>query len=115
MKKMLAGFLALAFLFQPAVAAAHPANDIKFEYNAGEKRLAITVIHGIRDSSKHFIDSLKVAIDGKEMIKQIFMSQYDNKGQETAYIIIDAKEKQTVKADSHCIKGGDFSKEFTLK
>ena len=115
MRKLFCGILGFAFLCAPVIAFAHPASDIKFDYNAGEKTLKITVIHGSRDISKHFIDTINVTIDGMKMIEQTFMSQFDAKGQEVSYIVIDVKEKSKVKVDTHCCKGGDLSKEILIE
>ena len=115
MKKILCSLLVFAALCVPASVLAHPPSDIKFDYNEKEKMLKITVVHGSKDISKHFIDTVKVSIDGMELVKQSFMSQFNDKGQEASYIIIDVKLKTKVKVDAHCSKGGDLTREIAIK
>ena len=115
MKNIVCVLFVLALLFVPVVAVAHPPSDIKFDYNAKEKTLKITVVHGSRDISQHFIDTVKVTIDGMEMVKQTFMSQFNDKGQEVSYIVIDVKEKSKVQVYAHCCMSGDLSKEIEIK
>jgi len=115
MKKLIWSLSLLAMLCVPEFMSAHPATDLKLDYDAKEKVLKVTVVHGSWDPAKHFIDTVKVSVDGVELIKQTFQSQPDGKEQPALYLIIDIKDGSKVKVDTHCCKGGDLSKEMVVK
>jgi hypothetical protein len=94
-------------------ALAHPPSEIMLQFNPVNHILDVTVMHDVRDSTKHYIGQIKVEINGQEAVKQVFSQQTDRKEQCVSYVLLDAKpgDEITVKAD--CNMFG--SKKQTLK
>lgn len=110
MKKIIAAAL---FSMLPSLGFCHPASSISAKAENG--RLVITIEHAVRDAKAHFIDVVKVLIDGKPVAVQNYYEQADGKVQLAVYAVPGLKKDTVVSVSTHCNRGGDFKKEIKLQ
>ncbi|MEO0092422.1 MAG: hypothetical protein ABIK61_06915 [candidate division WOR-3 bacterium] len=94
-------FLIMLFL-AVSVIVAHPADSIKMTFDSTGTILNIQVYHSVRNPNNHYINSIMVDINGKEIVKQNFFRQNDNLTQVALYKIIDVKEKDKINVTTQC-------------
>ena len=95
--------LILGFIFtQSAVLMAHPPSKIILEFNAETSILKIEMPHAVKEISEHFINKVEVKINGKEILKQEFLTQQDPEKQTVLYQIHDAKSGDKLEVTAHC-------------
>ncbi len=78
MKKLV--ILVGLFIFPLSMLFAHPASEIKTDYDAKTQILTVHVNHAIstsknKDEKQHFIKLVKVDINGKEQVRKTMTSQ----------------------------------------
>lgn len=110
MKKFLA---AAVFSLMPAIGLCHPASSISAK--ADGPRLTVTIEHAVRDAKAHFIDLVKVLVDGKPVAVQNYYEQADGKVQLAVYVVPGLKKDATITVFTRCNRGGDLQKEIKLK
>ncbi len=96
-------FLALVFV---GVAMAHAASEIELSFDKETSTLTVIAKHSVKNASDHYIDEITVELNGKKIITQTFKMQTDDNGQEVIYIIIDAKDGDTIEVSTNCNKFG---------
>ena len=100
-------------LFFPAIILSHPASDILITFNNETKTLDIEAVHSVKDAMKHFINQIKISVDGKVMIQQSLNSQSTIQSQKVSYKLIDAKAESKIEVETNCNKGGKLVKTWT--
>jgi len=80
----------------------HPPSEVTARFETDDLLLTVTVMHGVRDAAKHYIEEIEVELNGKKMIEQKFRSQGDGKVQEAIYRLIDAKVGNEIKITAGC-------------
>ncbi|MDD5258854.1 MAG: hypothetical protein PHD29_02700 [bacterium] len=113
MKKIL--LIALALLFYPGIALAHPPTAIQVK-NLDATQIEVTVLHGTRDPDAHHIEEIVVSLNGKKIIEQAFSTQQTKDAQKAVYNLPELAKnpKAVLKVYADCNKGGDKTKEFIL-
>ena len=101
MKKSIA-LLVMVCGFRILPSYSHPASSIKLEYDKNTHRLTATIFHDSKDKTKHFIGNVEIALNGKTLVRQYFLSQTDNDHQICEYTIIDAKSDDEIKMVAAC-------------
>lgn len=81
---------------------AHPADSIKMTFDSTGTILTIQVYHSVKNPNNHYISSITVDINGKEIVKQNFFRQGDSVMQVALYKIIDSKEKDKINVSTQC-------------
>lgn len=81
---------------------AHPASAVRLDFDAVSRVLKITAVHDTKKPAEHYIQSVAVRLNGKEIIKQIFASQEDITALTVSYKIFDAKPGDTVEVTTMC-------------
>ncbi|MCX7785387.1 MAG: hypothetical protein N2201_04065 [candidate division WOR-3 bacterium] len=92
----------IIILFAISGVVAHPADSIKMTWDSTGTILNIQVYHSVKNPNNHFISSLMVDINGKEVIKQNFFRQVDKIAQFALYKIIDVKEQDKINVTTQC-------------
>ncbi|HDT15485.1 MAG TPA: hypothetical protein ENN55_04670 [Firmicutes bacterium] len=101
MKKMFLSLLCFVFAI-PAAVSAHAPSDAEFKYIEGKKMLIITIEHKVRNEKSHYINDIKIRLNGKEVITQKASVQTDKEVQKIAYVIPDIKEGDEVELSAEC-------------
>ncbi len=82
----------LSILFCACTAAlAHPPSALQLAFDPAQHMLQITVMHDTKNPAEHFIKTITVHWNGKEIVKQEFASQQDKDKQAVSYRIDDAR------------------------
>ncbi len=103
MNRPLRIFLITAFALAGLTgASAHPASEVRLEFDPVSRILKITAAHETKKPAEHYIQAISVRLNGKEIIKQEFASQEDGAAQTVSYKIIDLKPGDTVEATTVC-------------
>lgn len=109
-------FLFTAFIMLTAAPVlSHPAGTIDLDFDNETGMLKIKIFHSVRNESKHFIEEIKVYINKKLFVTQIFNRQTDNKSQEASYILLDANQGDVISVNADCNYGGSKKKDIKVK
>lgn len=112
MKKII--FLLTLILFSCLTAlSAHPASEVKAEFDKEKNILTVEITHSVKDSESHFIDELEIELNDEEIITQKFTFQLNDEVQKALYFIPGAKKGDSIQIKAECNKFG--SKKTILK
>lgn len=89
--------------------SAHPASDVKVTTDFTAKTVEISFTHKVKDATTHFIDDVKIKLNGKQIITQVLSLQEDANGGKVKYLIPELKKGDVIDADTRCNKGGNKS------
>ena len=93
----------------------HPPGAVTARFDTDEHLLIVTVMHGVKDAAKHYIDEIEVDLNGKKMIEQRFNRQTGMEMQDAVYRIVDAKVGDKIKVTAGCNISGKKSVEITVE
>lgn len=101
-------------LFLPILAlalglVAHPASDVKVATDFTAKTVEVSFIHKVGHPTTHFIDEVKIKLNGKQIVTQALSLQSDGKGGKVSYLIPELKKGDVIEADTRCNQGGNKS------
>ncbi len=102
------------FLFSAALQA-HPASEVKANYDKETMILTVQYEHSVSDSSKHFIDDIDITLDKKELVVQKLSSQDSAEGGEAIYKIRDLKPGDVILITTSCNRFGKKSLKYTVE
>lgn len=94
---------------------AHPSSDITVDYNDSGNVLNLDIIHKVSNSNKHFIDKVKIYINGELVAEQFFRSQSNLKMQNAIYILPDVRKGDIIVIETKCNIFGVKKSTFTVK
>ena len=89
-------------LIPAGAALGHPPSGIELEFDITVHELEIIAHHTVKDSLKHYVDTIVVKLNGEEVIEQKFWSQADSQGQRAEYVIIDARLGDEIEVIAGC-------------
>ncbi len=97
--KILPVFSIILFFSFPGFS--HLPGDINLKYDKSMSELNINIHHPVYDAKTHYIKSVSVYKNGKQVIGDYFEAQQNKSGQDLRYIIKDCQkgDEITVKAD----------------
>jgi len=78
MKRILFTFAMIVFI--TVTLKADPPRKVTLSYNADTQKLKIEVSHPVQNEQKHFVESVTVSVNGKEVKVINLKSQTDKKG-----------------------------------
>jgi hypothetical protein len=81
---------------------AHPASAVRLEFDPVSRVLTVTAAHDTKKPAEHYIQSVSVRLNGKEIVKQEFASQENGSAQTASYKIIDAKPGDAIDVTTVC-------------
>jgi len=115
MRKIALLFLVFFFAVLYAVAWAHPPKDITITYDPATKILKAVIVHDVSNPAKHFIKTVDVSLNGKEIIGHLISRQDNNDTQTVAYLIPDALAGDTLAVEGHCNISGKLEKSIKIQ
>jgi hypothetical protein len=102
-KRPLLPYLIAVFMLTAwAVVRAHPASAVRLEFDSAAHLLKVDVMHDTKNPAAHYIQTVSVRLNGREIVKQEFASQEDSIHQTAAYKIIDAKPGDNIEVMTVC-------------
>jgi desulfoferrodoxin (superoxide reductase-like protein) len=105
-------FLVVLFILIFCVPAfSNPPADITI--NISGSNLEVFVLHPSQNTAKHFIKTIKVFLNEKEVINQDFSGQ-DKDGQRKSVSLPGLKKSDKIKIWAECSIYGDLEKEFPV-
>lgn len=105
--------LLLGFMVLTKPIFAHPPSEIELGFDPFEYALWATILHSVSNASKHYIYKVTVELNGKEIIKQEFKTQWSDKEQLVVYKIPDAQHGDEITVNAYCSISG--KKKATIK
>lgn len=102
MKSSAVAGLVLVLVLIAGVATAHPAKEVKIEFDPDGKMLMVTAVHDTKDVAKHFIGTVEVDLNGDKIIVQKFKSQIGADAQKAHFWVHDAKIGDEIKVTATC-------------
>jgi hypothetical protein len=94
---------------------ADPAKKVNLTYSPDSKTLRIEAIHPVANVSGHFIDVIKILVDGKE-VKVIKPTKQSSLKAETLEVEVGSLKKGSkIEVKTHCNQFGDKSGKLTVK
>lgn len=112
--KIILAFL-IVFLSAVSVAYAHPPSDIIITFDSTTKMLQAVIVHKVNNPLSHYIKTVDVGLNGKEISIQNFTRQDNNDSRTVSYHIPDAKEGDVLSVEGYCSISGKLQKEITVK
>ncbi len=94
---------------------AHPPGEIEMSFNTENNMLEVTIPHNSDDNTSHFVNDVKVHLNGEQHIDQIFIMQTDEENQYLHYMIPGAKSGDTISLRAECNKFGSRESEITVE
>lgn len=102
----------MSFVFC-VVAQAHPPKDVILHYDVSSRTLAIKVLHTSSDPNRHYIDRIKIAVNGNVIIEKT-PNRQNNTELKLEVLIPHAKTGDRVQATAFCNRGGELTKEIVV-
>ena len=81
----------LIFILQIAILYGHAPSDVILAFDKDTHILEVKFNHNVRDITQHYVNEVKVLLNGKEIIVQTLNRQDSIQGGLLVYKIIDAK------------------------
>ncbi len=94
---------------------AHPASDVKMQYDTKTKQLTVDFKHSVKSATDHYINKVTILLDGKEVITQNLSLQDSNSGGSLVYKLSGIKSGSQVEAITNCNKTGKKSTKLSFK
>jgi hypothetical protein len=105
-------FLIVLFvLIFSALAFSNPPEDITISFSGSSPE--VFVLHPSQKTSQHFIKTIKISLNGKEVVNQGFSGQ-DPDGQRTSFSLPGLKKGDKLRVWAECSIYGDLEKEFPV-
>lgn len=108
-------FLTIIFgLLFTTAAFAHPPSDIKITFDPTTKILTAIIYHNVSNPTKHYIKTVDVGLNGKEILTQSISREDNNLTQTVSYLIPDTKSGDTISVEGYCSISGNLTKEIMV-
>lgn len=92
------------------VGFAHPPVDMEVAYDPESKEVAVTIVHPVSDPTEHWIKTVDIAINDKEILEHTISRQDNDQEQVVHYRIPDAVCGDLIGIEGYCSTGGIFKK-----
>ena len=112
MKKMISIFCAL--LLASTQAFATPPSDIKIQFDPATKLLSALVYHQVSDPENHYVKTVVIRLNGKEVETLSFNKQDNNATQTVMATVPEAKKGDMLSVEAHCCLNGKLKKEIKV-
>lgn len=94
-------------------ASAHSPSEMELDYDKDDEILKVLIKHSVSDNESHFIQNIKVEVNGQEKISKDYASQPDKTEFTYAYDLT-AKGGDEITVTADCNQGGDLSETLTI-
>lgn len=112
MKKSL---LTMVVLIISSLLLAHPASKVEISFNTESKVLELSFSHKVKNVESHYIEEVKVELNGEEIILQSIASQENLEGSTLMYKIPEAKVGDEIEVITKCNKFGKKKAKLTIE
>ena len=93
-------------LLVPVLMMAHPPQKVLVTYDKETQTLKVQVLHQVRDVSVHFIKTLSIKVDGKEIEIPVENILRDNNSETIEIPLTNVTSGSKVKVKASCSMGG---------
>ena len=105
----------LIFVLGISLAFAHPAGDVTGKYDAKTQLLEVSYAHQVKDATDHYISSVTVLVNGKNVITHNLSLQESAEGGTLIYKLPALKVGDKISVNTECSKGGKKSTNLSIK
>jgi len=108
------GFIAIFLLlsiFIPLISSdvrAHPPEAMLLDYNLNTQTLNISIFHSVADPGSHYVNSVRVTLNGSTVVNQVYSSQPDPNSFSYTYNFA-ASNGSRIEAVATCSVGGSIA------
>lgn len=114
MKQYVSIFIVLClFLVIGNIVIAHAPSSMNLEYNSVTERLTVDITHSVADGDTHYVDNIRVTVNGETEINQDYTSQSGSSFTYT-YEDVYANETDTIEVLANCNQGGLITKSLVV-
>ncbi|MCI0497695.1 MAG: DOMON domain-containing protein [Thermoplasmata archaeon] len=89
----------------------HAPSDMDVEYDEASGRLNVTITHNVADPGTHFVDRVRVEVDGEEEVDEGYSDQ-PTSGTFTYLYNVTPQASEQIKVRAECNQGGDIEEEM---
>lgn len=97
-----------------SAALSHPPTSLDLDYSADGGVLSISIAHSVGDVSTHFIESVKVKVDGRQAAELFYIQQGEKSGEKILVTIGNFDPGTEVSVEAECNKFGKIDQKMTL-
>ena len=112
MRKLL--FIFILALFFIGSVSSHPPQDVTGSFNLSDKTLTVEVTHRGGGGTRHFIDTITITRNGREILKQEISSQ-SNDVQPFVYLLPDVEAGDQLAVNVTCNISGSRQLNITVR
>ncbi|MFH1479287.1 MAG: hypothetical protein ABIG92_05900 [Candidatus Omnitrophota bacterium] len=113
MKKII--LVVFSLFLSGRIAYAHPPSDIEAVYDRETKSLNVTVYHDVRTPERHFVESVSIKLNDKDLIVREFKSQTNESTQKFGIPVENDGLDNAVTIEAFCNLSGDLEKTIVVK
>ena len=113
MKKFI--FLVMVFLFSISILLSHPPNKVEIKYNLEKDIVDVTIYHGSNNLKKHYINEIHLWVNGRKIVKQTNLTQFEGKKQFYLYKIPNLKKGDIIQVIAKCSVYGTKKTKVEIK
>lgn len=104
-----------AFLLLATLAWAHPAKSVNLTYDKATKVMTVSVAHDVKDNVKHFIKTIQITVNQKDVLTHNLTLQDNMKGGMYSYKLNDVKPGDKITVTTTCNFVGKKSSSIIVK
>jgi len=93
---------------------ANPPKKIILNFSGADKTLSVKIEHNVTKSDKHYISSVKVYLNDKEITKKEYTKQSSNECLDDFFAIENTKPGDVIKVVATCNQSGTLSEVYTI-
>lgn len=93
---------------------AHPPMKIHAYFDAELSKIYVEITHKVKNAQKHYIETITVYRNDKEIVNQTFDMQFDENTQKAEYLIPGMNTEDTFKIFAECNLGGKDTEVFSM-
>lgn len=93
---------------------AHPPMKIHAYFDTEISKIYVEITHKVKNAQKHYIQTIKVYRNDKEIVNQAFDMQFDENTQKAEYLIPGMNTQDTFKIFAQCNLGGKDTEVFLI-
>jgi len=115
MKTIIITFSLAAFLLLASLAWGHPAKGVNIAFDKATKVMTVSVAHDVKDNVKHFIKTIQITVNQKDVLTHNLTLQDNMKGGTYSYKLNDVKPGDKITVTTTCNFVGKKSASLIVK
>ena len=93
-------FVIISIIFSFIIA--HPPKNIEIKYNLEKDLVEVSIFHGSNNIEKHYINEIHLWVNGRKIVKQTYLTQFEGEKQFFKYIIPNLKNGDLIEVIAKC-------------